>query len=118
VKKKILFSLLLLSLVTLFTMTSSASATDYTKVGVRVGDTAVYTCTTPTGTTRFRIEILQIAGTNVTISERELYPNNTEGPAHSSTGDISTVNNPIQEYLVPAGLSQGDNIIADWWHID
>jgi hypothetical protein len=100
---------LLILLIILATTVSTASATDYTKVGVKVGDTADYTYSDPTETTRFHIEILQIAGTNVTISLRYVYPNNSEGPDTLLSGDLAG-DNSIQQYLIAANLSLGDNI--------
>jgi hypothetical protein len=120
---------------------SAVSATDYTQVGVKVGETADYTYSTTTangtGTGRFHIEILQINGTDVTISEQELRPNNSEGPAVTYTDNVSSIanqqffspyvstytysqnNSPVKTgetypaYLVVANLNQGDNLFSD-----
>jgi hypothetical protein len=141
--KKLASGLLLISLIVLPTTMSTVSATDYTKVGVRVGDTADYTYSSPAanGTLdvrRFRIEILQIAGTNVTIDIRELYLNNSEGPDNTVADNVSSSVNQMlfspyirtfayyhnnllvksgktyPAYLVVAGLSQGDNLFPDF----
>jgi hypothetical protein len=140
-KKTTLLAPLLLSLITLSTMTLAVSATDYTKVGVKVGDVADYTYSYPTGNgtldvIRFRIEILQIVGTNVTIDSRELYLNNSEGPASIYADDVSSIANQMlftpyvgtwtfsqdnvlesgktyPAYLVVADLSEGDNLFSD-----
>jgi hypothetical protein len=115
-KKETLLAVILLSLVvTLSIVTTSASATDNTKVGVKVGDTADYTysISTPSGTLdteRYRIEILQIASTDVTIDLRSVYLNNSEGPDNIITGNVSSGDNPIFPYLIPANLGQGDYV--------
>lgn len=120
-KKGTLLALLLLSLTTISTIMPLASATSYAQVGVHVGDTADYNYTSPTAngtvTATFHIQILQISGTSVTISEQEVYLGNTLGP-DTSTGDISATYNTVQQYLVPANLNPGDNIFAGEWLID
>jgi hypothetical protein len=142
VKKRILLAPLLLSLIMISTLMLPVSATDYTKIGVKVGDTADYTYSSPTGNgtldvVRFRIEILQIAGTNVTIDIRELYLNNSEGPDNIVADNVSSIANQMlfspyigtwayyqnnvlvrsgktyPAYLVVADLSQGDNLFSD-----
>jgi hypothetical protein len=111
-KKETLLAPLLLSLIMISTIMLPAAATDYTKIGVRVGDTADYTYSYPlenstTATGKFSIEILQINGTNVTI----------EGPNGIITDNLLNGNqilpdgtDQIPPYLVAANLSQGDNI--------
>jgi hypothetical protein len=123
-----------MSLIILITTISTASATNYAQVGVRVGDTADYTSSYPTAngtltTERFHIEILQIAGTNVTIEFRWVLLNNSEGPAIILNGDLAGYY-PIPEYGVPdiilvaANLGVGDNLyqvpntLLAWWRID
>jgi hypothetical protein len=111
-------------------MAASVSATDYTQIGVRVGDTADYTtsyhATNGTLTTeRFRIDILQIAGTNVTFDFRWVLLNNSVEPAIMLNGDLAGYN-PVREYggsdiiLVAANLGVGDDINRgdDWLRID
>jgi hypothetical protein len=127
-KKRILLAPLFLSLIMISTITLTIAATDYTQVGVKVGDSADYTYPTTTAngtvTERFRIEILQVAGTNVTIGQRDLYLNNSEGPAFNFTYDISIGTNEFQQYLVASNLGPGDNLNQvdnpsfAWWRID
>jgi hypothetical protein len=140
--KKLALGLLLISLMILPATMSTVSATDYAKVGVRVGDTADYTYSSPAanGTLdvkRFCIEILQIAGTNVTIDMRELYLNNSVRLHNIFNDDVSFggyqqlfnpyvanftfyQNNSLVRgerypaYLVAAGLSEGDNLFPDF----
>jgi hypothetical protein len=136
-KKSILFTLLFLSLITISTIMLPAAAIDYTKIGVREGDTADYTSSTMTGmgetstgigvitTIGFHIEILQISGENVSINVRDIYANNSEGPNATFFGNMSSSNYEIFLYLIPANLSQGDYAvtapsqyyIADSYHI-
>ena len=127
-KKESALSLLLLTLIMLSTMTLQVSATDYTKAGVKVGDTADYTYSnsfsTPTATGRFHIQILEIAGFYVRLNSRELYLNNSEGPALLLAGNVSADDSETFPYLVVANLSQGDNLVREddarfqWWPID
>lgn len=127
-KKRILLAPLFLSLIMISTIMLPVSATDYTKVGVKVGDTADYTYSNsfsnPTATGRFRIQILKIAGTEVAINVRELYLNNSEGPALPLAGNVAADDSETFPYLVVANLSQGDNLVREdnavfqWWRID
>ena len=128
--KKVALGLLLMSLIILSTTISTVSATDYTKVGVRVGDIAGYASSTLTGfgetstgigtitVVGYYIEILQIAGTNVTINVRDIFPDNSKGPNIIVFGNVSSSDSQILLYLIPANLSQGDNIGTDSYHID
>jgi hypothetical protein len=114
-KKTILLAPLLLSLIMISTIMLPVSATDLTRIGVKVGDTADYTFSNPTAngtlaTGRFRIHILGINGTIVTIDLRSVYLNNSEGRDNIITGDVSSGDNPIFPYLIPADLGQGDYI--------
>jgi hypothetical protein len=92
----------------------TVSATDYTRVGVKVGDTADYTYSNPiaTGTLAtggFHIEILQVNGTNVTFDLRCVYLNNSQGPDIKQTSNITDYS--LQQELVTPHLSIRDNIL-------
>lgn len=109
-KKNIIFSLLLLSLIMLSITTLPTSATDYTKVGVKVGDTADYSYSTPTEAGRLRIHIQKIAGTTVTVGFSTLNPDGSEKPLGNVTGDLSGTFNPLFGSLIASDLSQNDSI--------
>jgi hypothetical protein len=79
-----------------------------------VGDTADYTYSSPHGTGGIRLHILQINGTSVTADIRALYPNGTEGPDNTFTGNLSEFTNELFPYLVPADLNQGDSVIPSF----
>jgi hypothetical protein len=110
VKNKIVFSLLVLSLIMLPTMTSLASATDYTKVGVKVGDTANYSYSNPQGNGTLQINVQQITGTNVTINIKKINSNGSSTPDNIVTGNLSAPTNKILLYLVASNLTQGDSV--------
>lgn len=111
-RKELTLSLLLLTLIVLSILTPPASATDYTKVGVKVGDIADYSCTIGQLTERIRIRILQITGTNVTI-EVCLISNidGSEEPIDIITGNLSANTGTLINYLVAANLGKGDTAI-------
>jgi hypothetical protein len=92
-------------------MTLPVSATDYTKVGVRVGDTADYTYYNPSETGTIHIQILQIAGTNVTVNMSESSSKGQVRPNQIVTVDLSATINLLLTYLVAANLTQGDSVI-------
>jgi hypothetical protein len=101
-----LFSLLVVSLTAL---TPSRGA-DYTKIGVRIGDTATYSFAA-TGWTidRFTISVLDVSGTLVKLNVTYYNPNGSVnhtmilGPADVSEGGLG-------EYLLCANLSAHDPI--------
>jgi hypothetical protein len=106
VKKNIIFSILL-SLMMLSTTALPTSAADYTKVGVKVGDTADYVYSNPEGNGIIQIYVQQITGTNVTLNINTI---NVHGFTPSIvTGDLSGTINIIFLYLVASNLSQGDS---------
>jgi hypothetical protein len=98
-----------------------AAATDY-KVGVKVGDTADYTyldtVSNPTAIGTLHIKITYINGTDVTILVQELYLNNSIGWTDYLTGTVLSDLSEPQQYLVPANLSQGDNIYGETGLLD
>jgi hypothetical protein len=113
-KKEIFFTSLLLSLIMLSTMATSASATDYTKVGVRAGNTADYNYTTPKATGTVHIQFLQINGAEVTASISTTYSNGSKAPTTNVTSDLSTaLFNRLFPLLVAANLSKGDSVLPN-----
>lgn len=106
-----MFSLLFLSLIALSTMTLPVSTTDYTKVGVRVGDTADHSYSNPNETGTIHIQILQIAGTNVTVNMSEFSSKGPARPNHVVTSNLSATINLLLPYLVVANLTQGDSLV-------
>lgn len=113
IKKEFIFSLILLSLTMISAVTLTTSATDYTKVGVKAGDTAEYVFSTPTSSGELNIHVLQIDGTNVTVNMQETYSNGTEKPYELVTGNLAGFFNLLFPYLVSANLSQGDSAIPN-----
>jgi hypothetical protein len=103
------FAMLSLLVVSLTALTPSRAA-DYTKIGVRIGDTATYSFAA-TGWTvdRFTISVLDVNGTLVKLNATYYNPNGSVnhtmilGPANVSRGQLG-------EYLLCANLSAHDPI--------
>jgi hypothetical protein len=111
VRKSLAFGLLLM-MVCLASMTASfASAVDYTKVGVKVGDTADYSAGIGNTTSRLRMHVTQIVGTNVTLLFRNLDTDGSETDGYNLTGNIGGLN-LIYVFLVVPNLNQGDPIFS------
>jgi hypothetical protein len=93
---------------------NSTTATDYTKVGVKVGDTADYkTASSVSSDNKTRIYVIYISGTIVTADYMSFFPNGTLHSSTSWTGNISSYEYPIYLVLLAAGLKTGDHLGTD-----
>jgi hypothetical protein len=95
-----------------------AQATDYTKVGVSVGNTADYSITGsaigPSGTAKLHVEVTAVSGTNVSLTVTCYFSNGSIiGIPIPHTGDISSVWGGMASYIVCAGLTTGDELCKD-----
>jgi hypothetical protein len=92
-------------------MTLQVSATDYSKVGVRVGDMADYSRSDPFANFTIHLQILKIIGTSITANFHEVYPDGTLVQWDKTlTGNITGSFNALYPFLIPANLNQGDII--------
>jgi len=101
----------LLVLLALLGNCTSASAADYTKVGVKLGNTADYKTSTDWGTyNRTQLLVYGIVGTIIYLNLTDYYPNGTIANKHQVIGDLVIGNDFIYAYLLAANLTVGDPI--------
>jgi hypothetical protein len=105
--------LLSLSLILFAATVQTSQAVDYTKVGVKVGDTADYSVTSQGGGTGFQngtmhLEVKSVSGTivSVDLSGTGIVSGTTV------TGNISTGSGSIFPYLIASGLTAGDPLYS------
>jgi len=109
-----------LAILSLLLVVSVVSATplapDYTKVGVKVGDIAVYHTVysgSPDYVNKTTVEFYGTVGTEVTIHRNEYAPSGVHVSFASITGDISDgTGYAMYQYLVTPGLAVGDPIYS------
>jgi hypothetical protein len=105
----------LVVLIVLSTLVVSSSAADYTKVGVKAGDTADYKIVSSNPKMNGAVihaSIQKVEGTVVTINGSVHYTNGTV-QAEFISGDISLGQNSSYYFLICANLTRGDPIYVD-----
>lgn len=111
-RKSVAFGLLLMMACLVSLTASFAPAADYTKVGVRVGDTADYNAGIGSTTAKTRMHVAQIVGTNVTLTFNTLNPDGSETVGYNIAGDIAAGSSGIYVFLIVPNLNQGDPIFS------
>ena len=111
-RKSLAYSLVALSILLVLSATiSSTAATDYTKVGVKVGDTADYRVSQSFLTdNKTRVYFTYISGSMVTFDDLSFWPNGTLHSSNSITGNVSDNGFLVFIVLIASGLKVGDNI--------
>jgi len=106
--------LILLVLLALLANCTRASAADYEKVGVKLGNTADYdTSLTSHAYNRTHILVYGIVGTLVYLNFTYYFPNGTVGDEYQWIGDVfAGVPNYFYVYLLAANLTAGDPIYS------
>jgi len=106
-KKTYLSALAALSIFLVLSAASAAPlAPDYTKVGVKLGDTADYrTSFTVTTWNRTHILVYGIVGTVITLNYTFYDPSGTVGSSGQMVGDIYNGAGSIVDYLIAADLT-------------
>lgn len=106
----------LLALLTMLANCTSASAADYTKVGVKVGDIADYKTSTDWGTyNRTHLLVYGVVGTVVYLNFTDYNTDGTVNNTRQIMGDILIGTWPIYLYLTAANLTAGDPIWSGSW---
>jgi len=114
-RKALPFALAILSVLVLLSASLTSSlAADYTKVGVKMGDTADYLFASSDrkmdGAVA-HVSIQKVEGTKVTINGTIRYPNGTM-QAQSISGDVYSGQNSSYYFLICANLTQGDQVYS------
>jgi hypothetical protein len=106
-----------LAVFSLLLVLSAASATplapDYTKVGVKVGDVAIYQSsftTQPWNKTEYLV--YGIVGTAITLNYTNYFPNGTIASEGQTSGDINAGNIFFAAFLTAANLTTGDALYS------
>lgn len=112
-RKRLAFVLAMFSiLVVLSGSLTSSLATDYTIIGVKVGDRAEYTFSSSDSRINgavAHVSIQNVEGSKVTINGTILYPNGTMQREYIG-GDISSGQSSSYYFLICANLTKGDPI--------
>lgn len=106
-----------LAVLSLLLVLSAVSATplapDYTKVGVKVGDTAIYRSSfTLAPWNKTKILVYGIVGTVVTLNNTDYYPNGTIGNQGQMVCDVYAGSFLVFVYLIAGNLTTGNPLYS------
>nr|MDO8133905.1 hypothetical protein [Candidatus Njordarchaeum guaymaensis] len=114
-RRSLPFAFTILSVLALLSASLTSSlAADYTKIGVKVGDTADYLFASSDrkmdGAVA-HVSVQKVEGTKVTINGTIRYPNGTMQAQYISD-DVSSGQNSSYYFLICANLTQGDPVYS------